>query len=37
MLLRGELSPNMAFLWLAHAYALVGCAPGGREAADEER
>lgn len=31
MLLRGELSPNMAFLWLAHAYALVGFAPGGRK------
>jgi len=29
-LLRGELSPNMAFLWLAHAYALVGFAPQGR-------
>lgn len=36
MLLRGELSPNMAFLWLAHAYALVGFAPGG-EAAGEGR
>jgi hypothetical protein len=24
MLLQGELAPNMTFLWLAHAYALVG-------------
>lgn len=33
MLLAGELAPNMAFLWLAHAYALVGFGrrrPGGR-------
>jgi NUDIX domain-containing protein len=34
MLLAGELAPNMAFLWLAHAYALVGfgrpARPGGR-------
>jgi isopentenyldiphosphate isomerase len=28
MLLRGELAPNMAFLWLTQAYALVGSAPG---------
>ena len=27
LLLRGQLAPNMAFLWLAHAYALVGFAP----------
>ena len=26
MLLAGELAPNMAFLWLTHAYALVGFA-----------
>ena len=25
----GELAPNMAFLWLAHAFALVGAGPGG--------
>jgi isopentenyldiphosphate isomerase len=34
MLLAGGLAPNMAFLWLAHAYALVGfgrqARPGGR-------
>lgn len=34
MLLACELAPNMAFLWLAHAYALVGFGgdtrPGGR-------
>jgi isopentenyldiphosphate isomerase len=27
MLLRGELAPNMAFLWLVHGYALVGFSP----------
>ena len=26
-LLAGELAPNMAFLWLAHAYGLVGFGP----------
>jgi 8-oxo-dGTP pyrophosphatase MutT (NUDIX family) len=29
MLLAGELAPNMAFLWLAHAFSLVGFGPGG--------
>jgi isopentenyldiphosphate isomerase len=27
LLLAGELAPNMAFLWLAHGYALSGFAP----------
>ena len=30
MLLTGELAPNMAFLWLAHAYGLVGFGGGSR-------
>jgi len=30
MLLAGELAPNMAYLWLAHAYALVGWAGEAR-------
>jgi 8-oxo-dGTP pyrophosphatase MutT (NUDIX family) len=29
MLLRGELAPNMAFLWLAHARALLALTGGG--------
>lgn len=27
MLLRGQLAPNMAFLWLAHGHAVLGLAP----------
>jgi 8-oxo-dGTP pyrophosphatase MutT (NUDIX family) len=30
MLLRGELAPNMAFLWLTHARALLALVEGGR-------
>ena len=30
MLVRGELAPNMAFLWLTHARALLALAGGGR-------
>jgi len=29
LLVRGELAPNMAFLWLTHARALLGLAGGG--------
>ena len=34
MLLGGELAPNMAFLWLAHAYPLVGLGPGASPEAE---
>jgi hypothetical protein len=30
MLLRGQLAPNMAFLWLAHGAAVLGLAPAPR-------